>query len=118
MPIRVLAFFLAFVLLWAGVSTIEAPGTFAPASPEQPHAVAHAGQGAPQDGSVGDHHLDDLPAQVQNDSPPETPGLVPAPLTPRLHRAPLAEPRLVASVILAPPFLAGPLRPPCAALAG
>lgn len=120
MPLRVTALFLAFVLLWSGVSTIEAPGTIAPTSPERQHAIAHAGsQGAALEGSVDDHHLDDLPAQAQNDSPPETPGLLPVALTPRFHGGPLAQPRTLASVALAPPFLAGPLRPPCgAALAG
>lgn len=120
MPLRVIALFLAFVLLWSGVSTIEAPRPFAPTSPEQQHAIAPAdSQGAAHDGSVDDHHLDDLPAQAQNDSPPETLGLLPLSLTPRFHGGPLAQPRALASVVLAPPFLAGPLRPPCgAALAG
>jgi len=117
MPLRVIAFFLAFVLLWSGVSTIEAPRPLAPTSPEQQHAIAHAdGQGAAHEGSVDDHHLDDLPAQAQNDSPPETPGLLPLSLTPRFHGGPLAQPRALASVVLAPPFLAGPLRPPCGAV--
>lgn len=116
MPRRVISFFLAFVLLWSGVSTVEAPRSFAQTAPEQQHSIAHAGgQGAAQEGSVDDHHLDDLPAQAQSESPLEIPGLLPVPLTPRFHGGPLARPRSLAAVVLAPPFLAGPLRPPCGA---
>lgn len=120
MPLRVIAFFLAFVLLWSGVSTIEAPRTIAPPSPEQQRALVHAGgQGAAHEGSVDDHHLDDLAAQAQGDSPPETPGLLPPPLTPRVHDGLLTQLQALASVASASPLLAGLLRPPCvAALAG
>ena len=121
MPLRVIAFLLAFVLLWSGVSTsIEAPRTIAPPSPEQQHALVHAGgQGAAHEGSIDDHHLDDFAAQAQSDSPPETLGLLPPPLTPRIHDGLLTKLQALASVASASPFLAGLLRPPCiAALAG
>jgi hypothetical protein len=120
MPLRVIAVLLAFVLLWSGVGTIEAPRTIAPPTPEQQHSFVHGdSQGEAHQGSVDDHHLDDVPAQAQSDTPPETPGLLPPPLTPRLHGALLTQPRVLSSVEPASPFLAGPLRPPCvAALAG
>lgn len=120
MPLRVIAFLLAFALLWSGVSTIEAPRTIAQPSPEQQHALVHAGgQGAAHEGSVDDHHLDDFATQAQSDSPPETLGLLPPPLTPRVHDGLLTKPQALASVASASPFLAGLLRPPCvAALAG
>lgn len=112
---RVIASLLALVLLWSGVSTIEVPRAFAPTSPEQQHATAPAdGRSAGYlEGSVDDHHLDDIPSQAQSDSPPETPGLLSAPVTGRFLDGLLAQPRTLASVASAPPFLAGPLRPPC-----
>jgi hypothetical protein len=113
---RVLAFLLAVVLLWSGLSTIEAPQAFALPSPEQGLAVAHAGdQSAAQEGSVEHHHLDDLPSQAQSDPPSETPGLLPAPLAPSAQRMVMAQPHPSASDEAVPPFLAGPLRPPCSA---
>jgi hypothetical protein len=120
MPHRVIAFLLAAVLLWSGLNTIEAPRAFASPSPEQRLAIVHAGsQAAPHEGSVEHHHLDDLPSQAQSDPPPETPGLLPAPLASSAQRMVMAQPHAFASAETGPPFLAGPLRPPCrAALAG
>lgn len=113
MPTRVIALFLAFVLLWSGLSTIEAPRAFAP-SHEQQHAIAHAGgQAAAHEGSVEQHHLDDLPSQAQNDPPTETPGLLPAPLKPGAPSMVMAQPHTFVSAATGSPFLAGPLRPPC-----
>jgi len=114
MPSRVIALFLAVVLFWSGLSTIEAPSALAQPSPEQRHAIAHAGgSAATTEGSVEHHHLDDLPSQAQNDPPPETPGLLPAALPPGFPGLPMAEPRTMALAGTASPFLAGPLRPPC-----
>jgi hypothetical protein len=120
MPLRVIAFLLAFVLLWSGVTTVEGPRAIAPSTPEQPHALVHAGgQSAAHEGSVDDHHADDLAEQAQSDSPPETPGLLPPPLTPRAYDGLHSQPQALAVVTPTSPFLAGPLRPPCvAALAG
>lgn len=120
MPSRVLAFLLAVVLLWSGLNTIEAPHSFAWPSHEQRLAIVHAGgQAAAHEGSVEHHHLDDLPSQAQGDPPPETPGLLPAPLAPSAQRMVMAQPHPFATAEAGPPFLAGPLRPPCsAALAG
>ncbi len=116
MPPRVIALLLAFVLLWSGIGTVEVPRSIVSASPEPQLALAEVdGQDTVHQGSVDDHHLDDLPAQAQGDAPPETPGLLPAPLTPNLHGGLLTEPRRLASVAFASTFLAGPLRPPCAA---
>lgn len=119
MPPRVIAFILAAVLLWSGLSTAEAP-LFASSSPEQRLAIVAAdGQAAAHQGSVEHHHLDDLPSQVQSDPPPETPGLLPTPLAPNARWMGTAQPHAFASAETGPPFLAGPLRPPCsAALAG
>jgi hypothetical protein len=119
MPSRVIAFFLALVLLWSGVSTIESPLPDARPAPEQPHAMGHAGQDPAHEGSVDDHHLDDVPAQASSDPPPEPQSVFPDPMTARLLGARLAPPGAPALVALVPPFLAGPLRPPCCtALAG
>jgi len=116
MPTRVIGLFLAIVLLWSGLSTIEAPHVFASPSPEQRLTIAHAcGQAASHEGSVEHHHLDDLPSQAQSDPPPETPGLLPAPLAPSAQRMVMAQPHPFASGEAVPPFLAGPLRPPCSA---
>ena len=121
MPTRFIALLLAFVLLWSGLSTIEAPAVLASSSPEQGLAIVHAegGQAAAHESSIEHHHLDDLPSQAKSDSPPETPGLLLAPLLPSAQRMVMAQPHPFASVETGPPFLGGPLRPPCcAALAG
>lgn len=120
MPSRVIALFLAVVLFWSGLSTIEAPNASAQPLTEQQHAIAHAGGSADlHDGSVEDHHLDDLPSQAQGDPSAETPGLLPAPLRPTSPSMATAQPHTFVSTAAASPFLAGPLRPPCSeALAG
>jgi len=120
MPFRVVACLLAVVFLWSGLNTIEAPRSLASPASEQELATVHAGgQAAAHEGSVEHHHLDDLPSQAQSDPPPETPGLLPAPLVPSALRMVMAQPHPFASAEAGPPFLAGPLRPPCsAALAG
>jgi len=116
----VIALVLSFVLLWSGLSTIEAPRVLAQPSPEQGHAFVHAGgQAAGHEGSVEHHHLDDLPSLAQSDPAAESPGLLPTPLTPSATSVVMAQPRAFASAEAELPFLAGPLRPPCgAALAG
>lgn len=120
MPFRVIALFLAFVLFWSGLSTFEAPSALAQHSPEQQHALAHAGgPSGLHDGSVEDHHLDDLPSQAQSDPPAETPGLLPAPLRHTAQALATAQPHTFVSAAAGSPCLAGPLRPPCSeALAG
>jgi hypothetical protein len=95
MPRRVIAFLLAVVLLWSGLSTLEAPSASAP------------------EGSVEQHHLDDLPLQAQNDPSTEGPGLLPAPLTATAPLLVVAQRHVFVSTAAGPPYLAGPLRPPC-----
>jgi hypothetical protein len=113
MPSRLVAFILAFVLLWSGLSTIEAPRALAQDSPEQQHTRVHDGDpAATVEGSVEHHHLDDLASQAQSDPALETPGMLPAPLLPRVARQPMAGPTFMTWVGTASPFLAGPLRPP------
>jgi len=120
MPSRVIAFFLAFVLFWSGLSTFEAPSALAQPSTEQQHALAVGGGSADlNDGSVEDHHLDDLPSQAQSDPPAETPGMLPALLRPNAQFQATAQRHCFVSAAAGSPFLAGPLRPPCSeALAG
>jgi hypothetical protein len=114
MPSRVIAFFLAVVLFWSGLSTIEAPSALAQHSHEQEHALAPAGgPSGLHDGSVEDHHLDDLPAQAQSDTSAEPPGLLPAPMRQTAASLASALPRSLTSAVAGSPFLAGPLRPPC-----
>jgi hypothetical protein len=112
MPCRVLALLLAVVLLWSGLNTLEPARSLASAVPERAPAAAY-------EGSVEDHHLDDLPSQAQSDPLPETPGVMPALLVPSAQRKVTAQPHPFASDETESPCLAGPLRPPCgAALAG
>ncbi len=114
MPRRVIAFLLAVVLLWSGLSTLEAPSASAQPLPDQPYAMAHAGGlAAAPEGSVEQHHLDDLPSQAQNDPSTEGPGLLPAPLTATAPLLVVTQPHVFVSTAAGPPYLAGPLRPPC-----
>lgn len=118
MPLRVVAFLLALVLSWSGLDAIEAPRAFAQAASAQSHAHAE-GPAAAHEGSLAHHHLDDLHSQALGDLQTEPPALLPPPLTPGAAPAVMARPHNVASAEAGPPFLAGPLRPPCsAALAG
>ncbi|MES2716330.1 MAG: hypothetical protein V4795_11215 [Pseudomonadota bacterium] len=113
MPTRVIAFLLAFVLLWSGLSTIEAPRiTAAPASEQTTSLLDAADPANAHAGSVEHHHLDDLPSQAQSDPPPDTPGLLPAPLAPSVQWTVMVQPQALAAAETRPPFLAGPLRPP------
>jgi hypothetical protein len=114
MPTRVVALLLALVLLWSGFSTVEAPRVLAQAtSGLAPAIVDGLGQAAQHEGSVEHHHLDDLPSQAQNDAPTESPGLLPAVPTTRTLSGVRVQPRTWVSAEAGPPFLAGPLRPPC-----
>lgn len=86
-----------------------------PAVPEHSAALALAGEAPPAvpAGTVEHHHLDDLPLQPHGDVSAESPGLLPARLTPV---SPAAAPRLPstwASRAAASPFLSRALRPPC-----
>jgi hypothetical protein len=111
---RVIALLLAVIFFWSGLSTFEAPSAFAQPLTDQPHPIAHAGGPAElNDGSVADHHLDDLPSQAQNDPPTDTPGLLAAPVTSAHQALVMATPRAVVSTAAVAPCLAGPLRPPC-----
>lgn len=116
MPTRVIALFLAFVLLCSGLGAIEAPRADAQPSPEQLHAMADAGgQAAAHVGSVEHHPLDNLPSQAQSDPPTEAPGLLPAPLQASVQSLVMARPHTFVAAATKSPFLGGPLRPPCRA---
>lgn len=109
---RVFALFLASVLFWSALGTIEGVSTWAQQSSVQQPALADAGA-LPSAGSVMDHHLDDLPSQAQSDPPAETPDLLPALSRPsdRFHAG--AQRHCVRSAAAGSPFLVGPMRPPC-----
>lgn len=116
MPSRVIALLLVAVLLWSGFNTVEAPRAHAQALPAQTIATVDAAvAAAAHDGSVDHHHLDDLLTQAVGEPPPETPGLLPAPLASSGVWMAMLQPRSLASAESGPPFLAGPLRPPCSA---
>lgn len=117
MPPRVIALFIAAVLLWSSFSTIEPLHGSLPAPiGEAPAWVASAATAPQPPGSVADHHLDDLPVQAQADPPADLPALPAATL--RLSLPSLREPPASTGQPAAawPPFLAGPLRPPCGGL--
>ena len=114
MPSRVLAFFLAFVLFWSGLSTIEGTDAWAQQAPAQHHPLVQPGALADlADGSVEDHHLDDLPSQAQGDPPAETPDLLPVPTQPPSASVATGQGHVLVSAAAGPPFLARPMRPPC-----
>lgn len=114
MPRRVIAFLLAAVLFWSGLSTFEAPSALAQPSTDQQQVIAHAaGSAALNDGSVEDHHLDDLPFQAPSDPSTETPDLLAAPVTSLAPSRVVASPYAFVSTVAGPPYLAGLLRPPC-----
>lgn len=114
MPRRVIALLLAVVFFWSGLSTFEAPSALAQSSTDQQHTVAHAGgPAALNDGSVADHHLDDLPSQAQSDPSTDTPGLLWAPVASVAPASRMATPRAAVTTAAGSPCLAGPLRPPC-----
>jgi hypothetical protein len=113
MPSRVVAAFLALFMFWSGLSTLEAPSTWAQPSPDRQQAVTHAGGLAGlDDGSVEDHHLDDLASQAQSDPPPDAPDLLPVPLRPTAPSQATVQAHTFASAAETSACLAGPLRPP------
>ena len=114
MPSRVIAFLIAFVLIWSGFSSIEAPRVLAQPSTGHQQAIVHGGGPAAGDeGSVEHHHLDDLPSQAQLDPPTDTPGPLPVPSRAISRSAERQLPCARATPEAGPPFLSGPLRPPC-----
>lgn len=114
MPARVIAFFLAAVLLWSGLGTVELPRTFALPSSAPLHAAGDADRQMRSDaGSVEHHHLDDVPLQAQTDPVTDTPGLLAEAGPPAAPPRAMVHPRMAASAAAWPPFLAGPMRPPC-----
>jgi hypothetical protein len=116
MPTRVLNLLLAIVLLWSGLSTIEAPHALAQVAHVQTSSIADVGGVASElDGSVEDHHLDDLPMQGYTDPSYETPDLLPTRLAPRDLSPAMGQVRAMTSAEIRPLSLAGPLRPPCSA---
>lgn len=102
MPLRVLAALLALALFWSGFSTLE--------TPRAPAVLAQVAAPAVPAGSVEQHHLDDLPVQVQAEPLHDMLLALPPPMR---DAASAAGP--TSSVALAAwcaPWLDGPLRPP------
>lgn len=64
MPSRLVAFLLSFVLLWSGLSTHESFDMQMLADQAGAHASMADGDPPPADadGTIEDHHLDDLPS--------------------------------------------------------
>lgn len=120
MPTRVLNLFLAFVLLWSGLTTIEAPQALAQVAPAQQSVIANGGGVASEhEGSVEDHHLDDLPMQGYSDPSYESPDSLPTRVVPSALLTAIGQARAFTSAEIRPLSLAGPLRPPrSAALTG
>lgn len=113
MPTRVLNLFLAFVLLWSGLTTIEAPQALGQIAPAQQYVIADGGVVAPDhEGSVEDHHLDDLPMQGYSDPSHESPDLLPTGLVPSALLTATDQARAFTSAEVRMLSLAGPLRPP------
>jgi hypothetical protein len=113
---RVLCLLLAVVLLWSGLSTFEPLRLAAPSSAERQAAFAPGGgPAALDDGSVEDHHLDDLPSQALGDPTTETPGLLLAQLEACIPSLAMGRGPAFELNDIRAPFLAGPLRPPCRA---
>jgi hypothetical protein len=110
---RPFAFLLALVLLWSGASACEPLGSFLAADlAEQPLIAGSAEPGDRSEGTVADHHLDDLPSQSPGDLMQDLPGLPPSALTIRGRAAAVACPLPLEPARLPAPCLAAPERPP------
>lgn len=77
MSSRLLALFLSFVLLWSGATAHEQPLIGVPGGTSAATAtlLPQPGPADLADGSVADHHLDDLPAQHLADAALDAPAL-------------------------------------------
>lgn len=122
MPHRVLAFFLACLMLWSGLSTYEPPELALPGPADTALVLAASaaapvapGAAAPR-GSVADHHLDDQPAQTPADLAADLPALLKAPRAAVLVAGPGLRLPTLATGLRPAPWLAGLLRPPCTPL--
>jgi hypothetical protein len=105
--------FSSVVFFWSGISALKAPSDFAQPSTDQQHPITHAGgPAALNDGSVADHHLDDLPSQAQSDPSTDTPGLLRAPVASVAPASVMTMARAAVTTAAGSPRLAGPLRPP------
>lgn len=117
MGLRLVASFLALVLFWSAVGTIEGLPRLAQPIPDQLAVLAPSGSTEDgHKGSVEDHHLDDVPGQLVSDPPLDPPGLPHARPTMRLGADGALRRPAATSVLHATPCLAGPLRPPCGAV--
>ena len=116
MPYRVIALLLVVVLLWPGLRAVESPRVDTHPSGAQVTAFVQASDAMiPHEGAAPYQPLEDLLAQAVSEPPPETPGLLAAPPASSGTWTAMPPPRSLASAETGPPFLAGPLRPPCGA---
>lgn len=114
MATRLLAFFLAGLLLWTGYSTIEVPRLLAGGPDGAPLAeVIPAERERAPAGSIEDHHLDDQASTAHPDLALDVPGV---PFTRHMASWPGVggrSPSVPGARGVGPPWLAGLLRPPC-----
>ena len=111
MPSRALAFVLALVLLWSGLATQE---QMVPRIDDESAHVSSqlALQQQLDDGSVNDHHLDDLPAQAHAETPMDMQALLMDCVQLPVIRHPCVRYRPYAGTEGPAPYLEGPQRPP------
>ncbi len=113
---RAVAFLLALVMFWSALAAQEQ--VFAPDTPDAAQQVAALAVGSPyagSDGSVADHHLDDLPAQAQIEHLADLPCLLQGRAEVQAPALAMAPPAPFSMNALSPPFLDALQRPPCAA---
>lgn len=115
MPVRVIAFFLALVLLWSGFTAQEQAVSIAMTGAEQVDAKSpgEPAQRVPG-GSVDDHRLDDLPAQSHVESLGDGQALLMDRVQAPAPGPTMARLRPYAAFTRLGPYLERPQRPPCA----
>jgi hypothetical protein len=119
MPFRVTTLIITFLLLWSGLGPIAAAGTVARVSHESNLAMVHDdGDVAPHVGNLTHHDLDVVPSPASptlGDTLADPPELLSATATASAPTMRVTCPRATTAAETGPPFLAGPLRPPCRA---
>ncbi len=108
-----IAFLLALLLFWASIATQE---PYSPSARTGSDTAADAWVDGPPgnhaEGSVNDHHLDDLPSQAHAEPSHELVAMLPAAGHPRFFLGVALRPTRYAPVALSPPDLDGPRKPP------
>lgn len=111
---RVIASLLALVLFWSDLSAQEQAFSLASPDVAQAHTLqASISPYAGTDGSVDDHHLDDLPAQAHAEAGADLPGLIHGSPDVQMPVLAMARPTPLRTAALRPLYLDVPQRPPC-----